>query len=63
MVAESKASNEISSSLVSGVPVITNVSVRTTSATNGSIVVRWKKPDKLDTIPALGPYEYLILQG
>ncbi|MCX6259722.1 MAG: gliding motility-associated C-terminal domain-containing protein, partial [Bacteroidia bacterium] len=61
--AESKASNEISSSLVTGVPVITNVSVRTTSATNGSIVVRWKKPDKLDTIPALGPYEYLIYRA
>jgi gliding motility-associated-like protein len=60
---ESKASNEISSSLVSGVPVITNVSVRTTSATNGSLVVRWKKPDKLDTIPALGPYEYLIYRA
>jgi gliding motility-associated-like protein len=60
---ESKASNEISSSLVSGVPVITNVSVRTTSATNGSLVVRWKKPAKLDTIPALGPYEYLIYRA
>jgi gliding motility-associated-like protein len=61
--AESKASNEISSSLVSGVPIITNVSVRTTSATNGSMLVRWKKPDKLDTIPALGPYEYLIYRA
>jgi gliding motility-associated-like protein len=60
---ESKASNEISSSLVSGVPVITNVSVRNTSATNGSIIVKWKKPDKLDTIPALGPYEYLIYRA
>jgi gliding motility-associated-like protein len=61
--AESKSSNEISTSLVSGVPVITNVSVRTTSATNGSIVVRWKKPEKLDTIPALGPYEYIIYRA
>ncbi|TFG44151.1 MAG: hypothetical protein E4H43_00790, partial [Bacteroidia bacterium] len=61
--AESKTSNEIPSSLVSGVPVITNVSVRSTSATNGSIIVRWKKPDKLDTIPALGPYEYLIYRA
>jgi len=57
---ESKASNEISSSLVSGVPVITNVTVRSTSASNGSVLVRWKKPDRLDTIPALGPYEYII---
>ena len=58
--AESKASNEISSSLVSGVPVITHVSVRNTSTTNGSIIVRWKKPERLDTIPATGPYEYII---
>lgn len=57
---ESKASNEISSSLVSGVPLITHVSVRTTSTTNGSIYVSWKKPEKLDTIPANGPYEYII---
>lgn len=61
--AESKSSNEIPSSLVSGVPVITHVSVRSTSATNGSIIVRWKKPDRLDTIPALGPYEYIIYRA
>jgi gliding motility-associated-like protein len=60
---ESKASNEISASLVSGVPVITNVSVRNTSASNGSIFIRWKKPSKLDTIPALGPYEYIIYRA
>lgn len=58
--AESKVSNEIASSLVSGVPLITNVSVRFTSPTNGSIEVRWRRPDRLDTIPALGPYEYII---
>jgi gliding motility-associated-like protein len=61
--AESIISNEISSSLVSGVPVMTNVSVRSTSVTNGSMLVRWKKPDKLDTIPAAGPYEYLIYRA
>ena len=61
--AESKSSNEIQSSLVSGVPVITNVSVRSTSVTNGSIIVRWKKPDRLDTIPAPGPYEYIIYRA
>lgn len=57
---ESKASNEITSTLVSGVPVIRNVSVRNTSNTNGSIFVAWKKPDRLDTIPAPGPWEYNI---
>ena len=57
---ESKTSNEITSTLVSGVPIIKNVSVRNTDAVNGSIFLSWKKPVKLDTIPANGPYEYLI---
>ncbi len=60
---ESISSNEVATSLVSGVPVITHVSVRSTSVTNGSIYVSWKKPDRLDTIPALGPYEYLIYRA
>ncbi|HNR41576.1 MAG TPA: gliding motility-associated C-terminal domain-containing protein [Bacteroidales bacterium] len=60
---ESKASNEISSSLVSGIPVITNVSIRTTSVTNGSVYISWMKPGRLDTIPANGPYEYLIYRA
>jgi gliding motility-associated-like protein len=58
---ESKASNEITTTLVSGVPVIKNVSVRNTDQTNGSIFLSWKKPLHLDTIPnASGPYEYII---
>src|SRR5664280_2689597 len=58
---ESKASNELTSTLVSGVPVIKNVSVRYTDPTNGSIFLSWKKPLRLDTIPdATGPYEYII---
>ncbi len=61
--AESKASNEITSTLVSGVPVIKNVSVTATSTSAGSIFVAWKKPDRLDTIPANGPYEYLIYRA
>ncbi len=60
---ESKASNEITSTLVSGVPVITNVSIRNTDPVNGSIYVAWKKPDMLDTIPATGPYEYRIFRA
>ncbi|MFO7575221.1 MAG: gliding motility-associated C-terminal domain-containing protein [Bacteroidales bacterium] len=61
---ESKASNELVSSLVTGVPVIRNVSVRTTDITNGSIELIWKKPDGLDTIPTVtGPYEYLIYRA
>ena len=60
---ESKVSNEFSSTLVSGVPVIKNVSIRNTDAVNGSVFISWKKPDKLDTIPANGPYEYLIYRA
>jgi gliding motility-associated-like protein len=60
---ESKTSNEITSTLVSGVPIIRNVSVLNTDPVNGSIFIAWKKPDKLDTIPALGPYEYRIFRA
>jgi gliding motility-associated-like protein len=60
---ESKSSDEITSSLVSGVPVIRNVTVRSTDISNGSIFITWKKPTGLDTIPALGPYEYLIYRA
>jgi len=60
---ESKASNEITSTLVSGLPVIKNVSVINTDAVNGSIFLSWRKPTHLDTIPALGPYEYLIYRA
>lgn len=57
---ESKVSGEVRSSLVTGVPVITNVSVVSTDVTSGDIWIAWKKPDQLDTIPAAGPYEYII---
>jgi len=57
---ESRASNEVTSTLISGLPVIRNVSVRSTDFSKGSIFLAWKKPDKLDTIPANGPYEYLL---
>ncbi len=60
---ESKASNEITSTLVAGIPVIRNVSVTNTHPANGSIYLAWKKPDRLDTIPAPGPYEYIIYRA
>lgn len=60
---ESKASNEITSTLVSGLPIIKNVSVQNTNVTTGSIFLAWKKPSKLDTIPATGPYEYNIYRA
>ncbi|MBS0011340.1 MAG: gliding motility-associated C-terminal domain-containing protein, partial [Bacteroidales bacterium] len=60
---ESKASNEISSALITGVPLITNVSVLNTSPEDGEIYIAWAKPGNLDTIPAAGPYEYIIYRA
>ncbi|HCC69682.1 MAG TPA: hypothetical protein DEQ09_00800 [Bacteroidales bacterium] len=60
---ESKASNELSSALITGVPLITNVSVINTDLNNGEIFIAWAKPDQLDTIPAPGPYEYIIYRS
>ena len=61
--AESKPSNEIVTSLISGVPLITHVSIRTTDPVYGSLKLGWQKPLHLDTIPALGPYEYMIYRA
>lgn len=60
---ESKPSNEILTSLITGVPIITNVSIRNTHPVNGSLTLAWQKPRQLDTIPATGPYEYLIYRA
>jgi gliding motility-associated-like protein len=58
---ESKPSNERVTSLITGIPVIRNVSVRNTDTVNGSVYIAWKKPGRLDTIPgAAGPYEYIV---
>lgn len=60
---ESKPSNEIVTSLITGIPLITNVSIRNTHPVNGSLTLAWQKPRDLDTIPANGPYEYLIYRA
>jgi gliding motility-associated-like protein len=57
---ESKASNEITSTLVSGLAVIKNVSVVSTDAAKGLMYLAWRKPD---TIPAIGSYEYIIYRA
>lgn len=56
---ESKPSNEIRSNLISGVPVITQVSVSTTGSSNGAIHLAWLKP--ADSIPP--PYKYRIFRA
>ncbi len=53
---ESKASNEVRSSLISGIPVITKVSVTTTNTAIGAIHLAWLTPP--DSIPQ--PYKYRI---
>jgi gliding motility-associated-like protein len=60
---ESIASEEVCSILINGTPVLTNVSVRNTDTENGSVYVAWAKPKNLDTIPANGPYEYIIYRS
>jgi len=64
---QSYASGNVCAQLVRDVPIITNVSVLTTSATSGSIWTHWVKPlgvsPNLDTVANPGPYEYRLLQA
>lgn len=61
--AESKASEEFCTDLKKDLPVITNVSVDTTSETNGQIYIAWSKPTELDTIQTPGPFIYKLLRA
>ena len=58
--AESKASNELTSALISGIPYITNVSVLKTDPANGKIFLSWITPD---TITSPGPFEYQVYRS
>jgi gliding motility-associated-like protein len=55
-------SNEACSQLLKSIPVITNVSVESTSATDGQMFVQWSKPSAadLDTLQNPAPYKYVI---
>ncbi len=59
----SYASAEVCAALKKDIPVITNVSVTTTDASNGTMYVAWSKPTELDTVAFPGPYEYRLLRG
>ncbi|HTX87378.1 MAG TPA: gliding motility-associated C-terminal domain-containing protein [Bacteroidales bacterium] len=59
----SLASNEACAHLKKDVAVITNVSVRTTAGTDGSMYVAWSKPTEIDSSIAPGPYKYLIYRS
>jgi len=60
---ESIASDEICDQLKKDVPIITNVSVNSTSTTIGDMDVEWSKPTEFDTVLFPGPYRYLIYRG
>jgi gliding motility-associated-like protein len=55
-------SNEACAQLAKSIPVITNVSVTSTSNSSGTMFVAWSKPSAtdLDTIQNPGPYKYVI---
>lgn len=61
--AESYASDEVCATLNKDVPIITNVSIRETHQTNGSIFIAWSMPTEIDTLLYPGPYEYRVLRG
>lgn len=61
--AESYASDEICVSLKKDVAIITNVSIKVTSSSVGTIYLAWSKPTQIDTIQAPGPYTYLIYRA
>jgi gliding motility-associated-like protein len=61
--AESYASLEACSQLPKDAPVMTNVSVRNTDASSGSMFVAWSKPTEFDTLLIPGPYKYYLFKG
>ena len=61
--AESIPSDEVCTILVNGSPSILNTSVIKRDINSGEIFLSWAKPLHLDTIPANGPYEYIIYRA
>ncbi|HEX5002956.1 MAG TPA: gliding motility-associated C-terminal domain-containing protein [Bacteroidia bacterium] len=61
--AESISSDEVCATLKKDLPVLTNVSVTTTDAVNGTMYVAWSKPSDLDTAQWPAPYEYRIFRS
>lgn len=61
--AESIPSDEVCTILVPGSPSILNASVVKSDNSTGEIFLSWAKPLDLDTIPANGPYEYIIYRS
>lgn len=61
--AESIASEEICASLKKDLPVLTNVSIISTSPDNGSIYLAWSKPTELDFNQTPGPFIYRLFRS
>ncbi|KAF0197588.1 MAG: hypothetical protein FD166_1891 [Bacteroidetes bacterium] len=61
--AESIASEEFCASLKKDMPVLTNVSINSTSVDNGSIDVAWSKPTEIDFIQTPGPFIYRLFRS
>jgi gliding motility-associated-like protein len=59
---ETFGSTQVCAKLKRNVPVLLNVDILSTSATNGSVGIRWEKPftnvDDLDTNTFHGPYQF-----
>ncbi|MEX2371410.1 MAG: gliding motility-associated C-terminal domain-containing protein [Bacteroidales bacterium] len=55
-------SDEVCTPLVAGIPAMLQASV-TKDSPSGDIELRWAQPRDLDTIPANGPYEYVITRS
>ncbi|MFN8357506.1 MAG: gliding motility-associated C-terminal domain-containing protein [Spirosomataceae bacterium] len=56
-------SDEVCLSLPSQMPVLTNVTVDTTSATRGVITVKWTRPINLNVSQIKGPYQYRLFRA
>ncbi|MCX6269921.1 MAG: gliding motility-associated C-terminal domain-containing protein [Bacteroidetes bacterium] len=57
------ASEEVCATLKRDLPIITNVSIRTTDVSNGYSFVGWVKPTELDPLQTPGPFKYFIFRS
>lgn len=59
----SVTSDQVCANLPFQGPVITNVTVDKTDATNGEITVRWTRPISLDKVQFKGPYQFRLFRA
>lgn len=56
-------SDEVCLNLPSQMPVLTNVTVDSTSTTRGQITVKWTRPINLNSAQIRGPYQYRLFRA